>query len=237
MNVASMLVVSLIRTVNTPEQQTRWLFSNKLHTSYKEQQGQKARHISFDECAFGSNDGWSRETNWIAGHRSGYVVREEASGCSFLLSDGFEPLGLWWSHRPLKASKWSQWTGDNTLESMVSAKTVCPWINSKMANNDFNNQLKTQFTQITNFFQHQYQLSDNVCYPQSHIFVGTASYQMSSLMKTIWVTGTVLLLNFINTILNAVCTKTMHLLGNGVEEKTSEAGISTQYCLRWNILV
>lgn len=61
-----------------------WLFSNKLHTSFKEQQGQKARHISFDECAFGSNDGWSWETNWIADHGSGYVVKEEESGCSFL---------------------------------------------------------------------------------------------------------------------------------------------------------
>lgn len=40
--------------------------------------------IPFDECAFGSNDGWSQETNWIAGHCSGYVAVEEESGCAFL---------------------------------------------------------------------------------------------------------------------------------------------------------
>lgn len=62
----------------------RWLFCNKQHTSYKEQQGQKVRHIPFDKCGFGSNDGWSWETNSIVGHQSGYVVVGKGSGCFFL---------------------------------------------------------------------------------------------------------------------------------------------------------
>lgn len=124
-----------------------WLFPNKPHTSYKEEQGQKVRHIHFDECAFGSNDGWSWETNWIVDHHSGYVaegrrewvcvpfirwtlaIRAVAKGAA---TESLSLVTMWQKHC---TGKHSECWKDRHIHK------------TNITNNDFNHPIKLQFSQ------------------------------------------------------------------------------------------
>lgn len=140
-----------------------WLFSNKLQTSNEEQPGQNVRHIPFDECAFGSNDDWSRETNRIAGHRSGYELKEEESGCSFLFirwvlviravveSAATESLSLvsmyrrqhsgkcgeCWNSRAMQQQKNNQWCFQSSIERSVHRKKSQRMSITSLLSNDY----------------------------------------------------------------------------------------------------